>query len=174
MKVEFKGGRELQAALMELATTATAKNVVKRALDKAATPIMDEAKRLAPDDPMTGSNNFLRASIKIGERKLEKTNRSFRKNKGVVERYVGIDGSVKPPTISKTRRSKSGRALSSGGSVAAYSIFTEFGKSSMKAQPYMRPAWESQKTVALDRLSDDLKVEIAKAAERAARKALKK
>ena len=151
MRVSFKGGRELQAALAELGSVATQKNVAKRALDKAAIPIRDEAQRLAPDDPETGTGNFLVASIKIGERALGRRNRSYRKTNGIVERYVGIDPTVHPR-------------------VAFYSEIQEFGKGKTPAQPFFRPAWESKKMVAMDRLADDLTVEIGKAADRAARK----
>jgi len=154
MKVSFKGGRELQAALKELGSVATQKNVAKRALDKAAIPIRDEAVRLAPDDPKTAEGVSLVSAIKIGERALGRRNRSFRRDHGIVERYIGIDPTVHPR-------------------VAFYSEIQEFGKGKTRAQPYMRPAWESKKMVAMDRLSDDLKVEIGKAADRAARKAAK-
>lgn len=155
MKVEFKGGRELEAALRELNSRATEKNVARRALDKAAIPIRDEAQQLAPDDPKTAEGVSLVTAIKIGERALGRRNRAFRAGKGVVERYVGID-----PTVNRH--------------VAFYSEIQEFGLGSWKPQPYMRPAWETKKGEALDRLADDLRLEIQKAADRAARKALKR
>jgi HK97 gp10 family phage protein len=154
MKVSFKGGRELQSALRELGSVTTQKNVAKRALEKAAIPIRDEAIRLAPDDPKTAQGVSLVSAIKIGERALGRRNRSFRRDNGIVERYVGIDPTVHPR-------------------VAFYSEIQEFGKGKNKAHPYMRPAWETKKMVTMDRLSDDLKVEIGKAADRAARKAAK-
>jgi HK97 gp10 family phage protein len=154
MKVAFKGGRELQAALRELGNVTTQKNVAKRALDKAAIPIRDEAIRLAPDDPKTAEGVSLVSAIKIGERALGRRNRSFRRDNGIVERYIGIDPTVNPR-------------------VAFYSEIAEFGKGNNPAKPYMRPAWETKKQVALDRLSDDLKIEIGKASDRASRKAAK-
>jgi len=110
--------------------------------------------RLAPDDPKTSEGVSLVSAIKIGERALGRRNRSFRRDNGIVERYVGIDPTVHPR-------------------VAFYSDIQEFGKGPWPAQPYMRPAWESKKMVAMDRLSDDLTVEIGKAADRAARKRAK-
>lgn len=154
MKVEFKGGRELEAALRELNSRVTEINVAKRALDKAAIPIREEAQRLAPDDPRTAEGVSLVAAIKIGERALGRRNRAFRKDKGVVERYVGIDGTVSPR-------------------VGFYSEIQEFGKGPWKPQPYMRPAWENKKMVSMELLSETLRAEIDKAVARAAKKARK-
>ncbi len=154
MKVKFEGGRELQAALRELGSVATQRNVARRALDKAAIPIWDEAVRLAPDDPKTAEGVSLVSAIKIGERALGRGNRSFRRKNGIVERYVGIDPTINPR-------------------VAFYSEIAEFGKGPTRAQPYMRPAFESKKQEAVDRLGDDLREEIDKAAARAAKKAAK-
>lgn len=145
MKVKFEGGKELEAALKELGNRATAKNVARRALRLAATPIRDEWKRLAPED-----DGDLKSAIKIG--KAIKSVHS-RGNRGdVVTEFVGIDES-------QNRR------------LHIYAEVQEFGNENNPAQPAGRPAWETKKMEAFDRLADDLRSEITKATDRAARKA---
>ena len=46
----------------------------------------------------------------------------------------------------------------------------EFGTVKMAAHPFMRPAWESTKHAMLDRVGDQLKIEIEKTAKRAAKR----
>ena len=175
MKVEFKGGKDLEAALRELGNKALAKRVVERALRLAAEPIRNEAVNLAPDDTATGDPISLKSAIKIGKKATTRGLRNFRRSeqgKDTAEVWIGIDPSVRPPRDSKSKRNKRGtRFLQSGGGVAAYSMFMEFGTGTHQAQPYMRPAWEGKKMEAFNRLADDLRSEIDKAAARAARKA---
>lgn len=146
MKVSFKGGKELEASLRQLASNATKRNVAERALKLAATPIRDEWERLAPED-----EGDLKQAIKIG-----RAIKAFQKgSKGdIVQTFVGIDESI-------DKR------------LHIYAEVVEFGSTNHKAQPSGRIAWEGQKTVALDRLADDLRSEIDKAAKRAAKKAAK-
>lgn len=142
MKVEFKGGKELEAALGELASQATRKNVAKRALRKAGEPIRAEWERLAPED-----EGDLKRAIKVGE-----AIRGYRTGGDVVTQFVGIDES-------QDRR------------LHIYAEVQEFGNGNHPAQPAGRPAWETKKQEAMDRLADDLWAEINQAAQRAARKA---
>lgn len=148
MKVEFKGGKDLERALSELASKATRKNVARRALRKAAEPIQREWERLVPED-----EGDLKRSVKIGKA-VKGIHRKANRGDAVTE-FVGIDES-------EDRR------------LHIYAEVIEFGNESHPAQPAGRPAWESKKFEALDRLGDDLGDEIDKAAARAARKAAKK
>lgn len=144
MKVEFRGGKELEAALSEL-KKATQKNVARRALRKAAEPIRDRWAELVPVD-----QGDLKRSIQIGN-----AIKSFNKagNRGqTVSQFVGIDES-------QDRR------------LHIYGPISEFGSESHPAQPAGRPAFEQTRDIALARLGDDLKSEIDKAAARAAKKA---
>lgn len=143
---KFEGGKELEAALAQLGSPSTMKRTAERALKRAAEPIRDEAIRLAPED--TGD---LKESIKIG-----KAGRGGRtKRRDVAETFVGIDGS-------KNKR------------LFIYAGVDEFGSSDTPAQPYMRPAFETKKQEAVDRVSDDLRAEIDKSAQRLSRRANKK
>ena len=147
MKVEFKGGKELEKALSELSSRVTARNTAERALKLAATPIRDEWERLVPVD-----QGDLKRSIQIG-----KAIKAFqRQSRGdTVLTFVGIDESQDPR-------------------LHIYAKAVEFGEGNSPAQPAGRPAWESQKYNAFDRLADDLRGEIEKTKARAARKAARK
>lgn len=162
MKVEFKGGIELQAALRELGSKVTAKNVGKRALVKAAEPIAAKAKALAPDDPATGAGKYLRESIKAAPGKRNRGDR--------VWALVGIDASVDPAKY-VNRKSGSGSYRDPG--VAGVAGIIEFGRSGVPPKPFMRSAWESEAPASPGRIANELRVEIDKAAQRAARKAAK-
>lgn len=154
MKVEFRGGRELEAALAELGDKGAARRAAKRALKLAAQPIRDAW--VAGVDVESGD---LKRSIKIGERAQTRATRSFRKGAGqdVVATYIGIDPTEGEPE-----------------DLAIYSFIEEFGNEGQAANPAGRNAWESQKMVAFDRLAADLWSEIKKTAERQARKRAKK
>jgi HK97 gp10 family phage protein len=175
VRAKFTGAKELEAALRDLGSKATAKRVAVRALTRAAEPIRDKAIQNAPDDPKSGLGKYLRESIKIGKKAGQ--SRGFKRSMAggdTAEVWVGIDGNVLPAKAPKTerRRNRKGGG-SSGGGVAAYSIFVEKGTSSMAPQPFMEPAWHSEKMTAFNRLGADLWAEIDKAAARQARKKAK-
>lgn len=161
MKVSIKGGVEVEAALRELGNKVTARNVGKRGLLKAAEPIRDMARLLAPDDPATGSNKFLRESIKAAPGRRNRGDRIWA--------LVGIDADVDP---AKNVARKSGGGSYRDPGVAGVSVIQEFGSpaNNVPAHPYLRPAWEANKAAAPQRIADEVKVEVEKAAARAARK----
>lgn len=146
MKVEFKGGKELEAALKELGDKGAARRTAERALKLAAQPIRDEWEANVPVD-----QGDLKRAVKIG-RAIKAFQRTSRGD--VVKTFVGID------------ESEDAR-------LHIYAEVQEFGSGNVEAQPAGRPAWESQKMNALDRLAADLWAEISKTAERAARKRAK-
>jgi HK97 gp10 family phage protein len=165
-KFSFEGGKALEAALRAIGKEATARSVAEKALMIAAEPIAQKARELAPVD-----KGNLRESIKVAKKANYGRGRKGRSRGDTVYAFVGIDGSVLPPKDAKTRRNKrKTRFLQAGGGVAAYSIFKEYGTSSMPAEPYMRPAFEAKKQAAVDAIGPALWEEIAKAARRAAKK----
>jgi HK97 gp10 family phage protein len=143
MKVAFRGGRELDAALKELGDKGAIRRTAERALKAAAEPIRERWEQLVPED-----QGDLKRSVKIGRaiKSLQRTSRG-----DVVKTFVGIDES-------QDRR------------LHIYAEVQEFGNGNTAAQPAGRPAWEQKRMEALDRLADDLRAEIMKTAERAARK----
>ena len=139
----FEGGKDLEAALAALGRS-VGKRTAERALAKAAQPIRDEWERLAPED-----QGDLKKAIKIG-RAVKGIQKRVARDQAV--RFIGIDES-------ENRR------------LHIYAEVQEFGNESVPAQPAGRPAWESKKFEALDRLAADTWAEIEKSAARAARKA---
>lgn len=165
-KFSFEGGKALEKALRAIGKQATARSVAERALLIGAEPIAQKARELAPVD-----KGNLRESIKVAKKANYGRGRKGRSRGDTVYAFVGIDGDVLPPRDSKTRRNKrTTRFLQSGGGVAAYSIFKEYGTSSMPAEPFMRPAFEMTKQAAVDAIAPALWDEIAKAAARAAKR----
>jgi HK97 gp10 family phage protein len=150
MKVEFKGGKDLEAALAQLGDKSAARRTAERALKLAAQPIRD-----AWAGGVDVEKGDLRRSIKIGKRAQTRATRKFRKGAGqdVVETFVGIDPSEAPEER-----------------LAVYAYFEEFGSIKREANPAGRNAWESEKMNALNRIAGDLWSEISKTAARAARK----
>lgn len=150
MKVDFKGGKELEAALKELGDKGAARRTAERALKLAAQPIRDAWG--AGVDVQSGD---LKRSIKIGKRVQTRATRRFRKGAGqdIVETYIGVDASEGPD-----------------GRLPIYAVIEEFGSKDQAANPAGRNAWESKKMAAFDRLADDLRAEIEATAARAARK----
>lgn len=170
VRVSVSGLRELDAALGEL-PKATARNVLKRVLIKAGQPVADAASALAPKD--TGE---LSASIKVGSKISNAVgNAEFA--------AVMRGGGTKAEAVSALRGAR--RAAAGQGSFAvAYigptkakskkdaikRIVQEFGSSVQPGKPYLRPAWDGNKTKVLDIIKSDLGDEIIKTAKRAAKR----
>lgn len=147
--VSVEGLRELDAALGEL-PKATGKNVLRRILKKAGKPIADDANARAPDDPDTEGGDNLNQSYKVSTSLNKAQKRARGKSSSFVEAYVG---STQP-----------GKAVGQ-----------EFGVpvSNVPAQSHFRPAWDANKTEALDIIKRDLGDEIVKSAKRLAKKRAK-
>ena len=143
VKFRVEGLKELEEALKEF-NTATARNIGRRALREAGEPIARAARADAPRD-----SHALAESIDVSTR-LSKRQAAMHKKftKDAVEVFVGP-----------------------GQHPQAH--LREFGGDGYTPHPYLRPAWDSQKQMALTILVNDLKVEIDKSAARARRKALK-
>lgn len=135
-----EGLKELEAALKEL-PRATAKNVMKRALIKAAGPVAATGSALAP--VKTGQ---LSASVAVGS-KLTRRQKSKSPKQSEVEVYAGVTNSLPQGHLQ------------------------EFGTAEHGPQPFMRPAWEQHKVGVLESIKADTWAEIEKAANRIAKKA---
>lgn len=165
--VSLSGFRELDRALGEL-PKATARNVLKRTLIKAGEPIAENARNLAPVD----SGN-LRESIAVSARLKNKVgNAEF---SAAMRAGLGKDSAVK--AMRDARRAARGQGSfaeayvgpATGKGVIGYAHLMEFGTSTLSAQPYMRPAWDSEQRKALDIIKAELGNEIIKAARRIGR-----
>lgn len=169
MRATFKvsGLKELDAALGELAK-ATASAVGKRVLMKAAQPIVDEAKRLVPEN--TGrlkqgivattkkprghaSKAAFAAAMRAG---------ATRAQAGAAQRAFNRDN----PGALAEAFVQTGRGF--------YAQFQEFGTQNHPPHPFMRPALEAKGEEAINIIAAEMRPEIDKAAERARRKAARK
>jgi HK97 gp10 family phage protein len=141
---KLEGFAALDKALGQL-PKATAKNVLKRTLLKAAAPI-DEA---ASADAPVGPTGKLQISVITGTRLTRSQQRfaTLKTSNYYAEVHVGT-------------------SLSRG-------IFMEFGTFKDAPQPFMRPAWEAHKDQALNIIKVELGGEIEKAAKRYAKKLAK-
>lgn len=155
---KVEGLRDLDEALAEL-PKATAKNVLKRTLIKALGPMEAQAEALAPK--LTGE---LKAGFEIGTKLSKRQMAQHRRDVGLTP-VMTIDGFRSNPS--------SAVYVFMGPHGSAKSIVQEFGSVNQGPQPYMRPAWDSNKISALESIKDDLAEEIEKARARLARKAAK-
>jgi HK97 gp10 family phage protein len=166
-KVSISGLQELDKALGEL-PKATARNVLKRTLIKAGEPIAERARQLVPVN--TG---HLRDSIIVSSRIKNKVGSSEYSS----AMRAGLGKRAAVAALRTARREAKGQGSfaetfigpSRGKGVIAYAHLIEFGKFNAPAQPYMRPAWDSEKQRALDIIKSDLSDEIIKAARRVGR-----
>lgn len=135
------GGKELEAALKQL-PKATAKNVLRRALQRAAEPIVSAAEANAPH----GQTGELKAS-EIASTRISRRQKSSAPKSGVTV-FVGPSGLW--------------------GSLAH---LIEFGTSKAPAHPFLRPAWDENKDKVRSMIADEIWKALAKAARTLARKA---
>lgn len=163
--VSVTGLAELDRALGEL-PRATARNVLKRTLAKAAQPIVDEAKRLVP--AQTGR---LRDSIVASTRVKNKVGSA----EYAAAMRAGLGKEAARSALRGARRAAAGTGsfaeLFVGPSTGAirYAHIVEFGSVKDSPQPYMRPAWDSTRQQALDLIKTEMAGEIIKAARRVGR-----
>ncbi len=149
--VKVEGLRELDEALGQL-SKASARSVLRRVGLKALRPVADTARNLAPDDPATGGND-LRSSIGVGTKLSPRQAKLARR------------------MIKRGEADKHFVEVYAGAGPVPHAHLQEFGTSHHGAQPFMRPAWDSNKSGVLDTIKSELGSEIDKAAKRQARKA---
>ena len=149
--VSVEGLRELDVALGEL-PKATGKNVLRRVLRNAGESIAEDMRALAPDAPGSSPKRDLRSSIgvstKLSKRQARAHRKMFRDDRSAVEVFVGA-GPLPHPHLQ------------------------EFGTMHHAPQPFARPAWDANKSNALEIIKSELGKEIMKAAQRLAKKRAK-
>lgn len=161
--VQITGLKELEAALSNLGG-AVGKKVARAALRKAAEPMRDKAKELAP--VRTGK---LRDSIIIGSKLNGRQMRSLKKlskdQRAAVELFIG-------PSYLKGDAGRHGHLVEFGTAPHVLGgVFAGSMHPGSAPRPFMRPAWDTEKGPTVDRLREILWDRIDKAARRAARKA---
>lgn len=143
--VRIHGAKEMEQVLRQLPDY-IARKVVLSALRKSAEPILDEARILAP----VGKESKGRVRLRQSRRGV------------VISNYGKLKLNLKIIDITKYREYSASVAITV--SKAFWGMFLEFGTRHQNAQPFMRPAFEAKKMVALNRLGTFLGEEIEKAA----------
>lgn len=155
-----KGLEGLLLALRELPTEVAGKNggPARGALARGAKIIRDEARLNAPKD-----------SGELAKNIVMKRDTKPRQS-GVGERYtVGVRGGSKRYANTKrnVRKGRAGAEYKTAGNTY-YWRFKEFGTEKMKAEPFLRPAFESKKQQALSVIAETLRKGIERAAKKVA------
>lgn len=153
LKVTFHGAKELDEALTQLPRS-VAKSVLIKAMKNAGKPIADHARSLAPVD-----EGRLAESIDVRQT-LTRRQRRGRSRRGAAAIFIG-------PTFPMGRHGH----LVEFGTGPRYHKKTGKYVGMMSARPFLRPAWDSGRSRALDILRAEIWRELAAAARRLARKA---
>lgn len=173
--VKIEGLKELDQALGEL-SKATARNTMRRALISAAEPMRAAAERNAPI--LTGQlSRSIAISASIGQ-KNDPGKAAYAKTMA----GGGTRTQAREALITARRAAGVGESFAevylgptvSGKRNSIKAIVQEFGSVKQPAQPYMRPAFDSQARNVLNRISGELKTEVDKSVARAARRAARK
>lgn len=146
-QARITGAREMENLLRQLPDY-IAKKTLTKALREAAQPILDEARTLAP----VGKESK-------GRVRLRRTKRG----KVSISNYGKLKPSLKIVTVPARLTAYSATVAVTVGK-AFWGMFVEFGTRHMSARPFMRPAFETRKSEALNRLGKSLGEEIEKAA----------
>lgn len=164
--VQLTGFKELEASLENIGG-AVGKRLARAALKKAAEPMRDKAKSLAP--VKTGK---LRNSIIIGSKLGNRQKRDLRKlskdQRAAIELFIG-------PSYLKGDGGRHGHLVEFGTAPHINGgMFKGSKHPGSKPQPFMRPAWDAEKEPTVDRLRGLLWEQIEKRAKREARKAARR
>lgn len=166
--VSVTGLAELETALAQL-PKATARNVLKRTLNKAAEPIADEARRIVK----IGKTGNLRRSIAVSSKIKNKTGNA----EYSAAMRAGLGKAAAASALRQARREAKGTGSfaevfvgpARGKGVIGYAHIVEFGSNDTAPQPYMRPAWDAKKREALEIIKGELRGQIILAARRVGR-----
>lgn len=169
--VSLEGLKELEDAIKEL-PKATGRNVIRRALTRAAQPMAAAASAIAPKGPTgTLKQSIVVSKVRFTKGDAGKAAYAEAMKRGASRAEAALAAREANAAVGGDLEITSG-LLELGPTLAAwYAHFVEFGTVKMSAKPFMRPAWESGKLTAAESIKDLLKEEIQLAAERAARKA---
>lgn len=161
MKVQLEGWRELEAALADLGKS-LGKGVLRRVGIRALTPMAEDARAKAPNDPETPES--IAETIIVTTRRPAGAKSAAQRAFGAVRAAGG--------GVAEGRAA----AKAAGGAVEVFmgpnrdpkAVQQEFGNSRHGPQPFMRPAFAAGAQDALDAVAGDLGAEIEKTAQRRA------
>lgn len=150
--VSLTGFAELEQSLDNI-SRAAGKSALRRALMRAAEPTAEIARGMAPVDKGTLRDSIV-VGAKLNKRQARLHRRMFRDDRSSVELFIG------PSYL-----------LGAGG---RHGHLLEFGTYKTTPQPFMRPAWDSDKMAMLARLKEELWTQIQASTARAARSAARR
>lgn len=156
---KVEGLKDLDAALGELGKSAGTA-VLRRVLKKAAQPIYETAKALAPERAADAPKAYFKRDGKEVERRP-----------GTLHALVQAGTRLSRRQASAARREGKNSAEYYVGTRDRVGRLVEFGTSRTPAHPFLRPAWDQHAPDALGIIREELGGEIEKAAQRAAKKA---
>jgi HK97 gp10 family phage protein len=158
------GLRDLEAALAELGNPGTRRAVGRRVLRRAAQPLVDTARALAPRDTgaLVGS---IVASTRIAG------GDAARQAFGRVLQAGGSRAEAGQAMRDIRRASASLVELYVGPGRHPQAITQEFGTSFHPPQPFMRPAWDQTQRPMIEDIKRELWADIQRTAARVARRA---
>jgi HK97 gp10 family phage protein len=161
MKIEVSGLADLQSALRELGEPKAVRTALRAALRKAGRPMLEAAQARVPVD-----KGDLRRSIKMAAAKGEKVDSP---KFGIV---IGIDINEQPAMIvPRKKRAKGRRGVTyRDPGVAGVGPMTEFGTPQKGAEPFMRPAFDTEGEATIRRFGEVAGPEIERVAARLAKK----
>lgn len=142
--IGFAGGKELMEALEELKPSLR-KPAMRRSAQKALGPFLIEVKRLAPVAEVQGG--ALRDSY-----------------------VIGGPAKLTPSERGKAKRERDSEIVMYAGTSNPAGKLQEFGTRYQLAQPHARPAWVTTREKVLQTFADELREDIKRTADRAARR----
>ena len=146
VKMKLEGFSDLDKELAQFSKS-VGKGVLRRTLIAASGPLAALMRQNAPRDTQALYDSIA-ISTKLNARQSRLHRRMFRNDKASVEVFVGAG------TLPQAH-------------------LQEFGTENHSPQAFIRPAWDNDKMQLLERIKKLLRIEIDKAALRAARKAAK-
>lgn len=159
LRMDFKGGKELEQALLDLGSSAAIRRTLKRVVLKALIPVALEAEARAPRNQDGDGFRPIHENIEISSQLSRRQKRGTeRAGPNEARAYVGVRAGVAGKAV-----------LAEFGTVLRH---WRTGKSTgaARAQPFMRPAWDNNKWDVLETIEEDLWEEIERTAKQIARR----
>ena len=173
--VKVEGLKELEKSLSDLiamTTSRTGKSAIRRGLVKAAEPMAERMRQLAPV-----RSGHLRRKIVVsleaaGEAGAKAYSEAMKAGKSKSEAVTAMRNARR---AARNAGETSDLEVYVGPTIGApHAHLVEFGTSNMAPRPFARPAFEMEKEASIEAVKAQIKTELQKATARAARRAARK
>lgn len=177
VKIRLEGFKELERSMQELSKGA-ARGALRRALVKAAEPMRAKAEQLAPEDT-SGLKRGIQIGTKIAKDKSKDPGSqayaaAMRAGGTKAEAVQALRNARRANGVGETFAEAFLGPVRSNKRNSIKAIAQEFGSVNHPAQPYMRPAFDSEAQPTLYRVRGFLEAELAKSVRRARARAARK